>query len=258
MGLRATVYATIAVATMLGTVAHADINQQVTKITRGQARVVKTFSGPGHLIGLVLAAHGNNFVAFMTQDHRALILGPVFDEGGANATLLAMRRFGITPPGAASLDQFAAAAMQARGIDEGTAGPRITVFVDPNCIYCHMLYDQLAPRIAAGQVRVHWVMVGFLKPSSRTKAVGIMAAGSPVSALRQNERDFDQNQESGGFQPSGDAPDLQKRIVAANTDLLRSSGTLATPTVVYMDRSGHAQVVPGVPSDLGALLRSAK
>ncbi|OYV71635.1 MAG: thiol:disulfide interchange protein, partial [Acidithiobacillus ferrivorans] len=51
-------------------------------------------------------------------------------------------------------------------IEEGSKGPILYDFFDPNCPYCHQIYTWLQNPIDNGQLRVRFIVVGFLTHSS--------------------------------------------------------------------------------------------
>lgn len=157
-------------------------------------------------------------------------------------------------PSPAALQSFAAATREAAQFTEGSHGPRLYVYFDPNCIYCHLLYQRLQPYVSGGQVRVAWIPVGFLKADSPGKAEAILAAADPRAAMERNERRFDRANEEGGIAPLAHPPRPIVQKVYNNTRLLAALGNLATPTLVFMDGDGVVHVVPGMPAHVGALI----
>ncbi|WP_438266993.1 hypothetical protein [Igneacidithiobacillus copahuensis] len=69
-------------------------------------------------------------------------------------------------------------------IQEGTKGPVIYDFFDPNCPYCHGMYDEEQPLIRAGKLTVRYVPVAYLMPSSAPEAAAILQSPHRLSALR--------------------------------------------------------------------------
>ncbi len=87
-------------------------------------------------------------------------------------------------------DYFWQALTHTQYIAEGKQGPVVYLFLDPNCPYCHKLYDQLQEKVAKGKLRLRVVVVGFLSPSSHAKAAAILSAADPRAALAKNESGF--------------------------------------------------------------------
>lgn len=164
-------------------------------------------------------------------------------------------RLGSTDMSRAQMaEAFRTGTEAAYGFREGTAGPLLYVYFDPNCIYCHVLYEQLEPLIQAHRLQVYWIPVGFLKPSSLGKAVRFFEASNPVALLALNEDRFDTAHEEGGIPPDPSPVPEARREADQNEQLLASLGTLATPTLVFLDRQGRSRIIPGVPQKLAQTL----
>lgn len=132
---------------------------------------------------------------------------------------------------AAAAAKLARQALQTKGFTVGTAGPLIVAFEDPNCRFCNQLSKESAPLIAAGKLRVHVVLVAFLKPDSEGRAAGILQAADPAAAWQKNEAAFNELAEEGGYpvaQPSFETD----RTLRTNLDSLKASGQVATPTLL--------------------------
>ena len=128
-------------------------------------------------------------------------------------------------------------------IEEGSKGPILYDFLDPNCPYCHQTYVWLQNPVDGGQLRVRFVIVGFLSPSSKGKAAAILAAPEPLAALRRTEKGFamTQNGPEGGIEPADAAviANVQKqlqfnqsRLDGKESELFGMEGA-AVPFLVY-------------------------
>lgn len=141
---------------------------------------------------------------------------------------------------------------------EGRGPDALYIFGDPNCIYCHMLYDMLQKNPAIWKkLTVHWVPVGVIKPTSMAKAATVIAGGMP--ALRQDENQFNLTDESGGAAVSTNLKTIAeaRENTAALIRLMSEQGTkvIATPTLWYPQ--GH-WIKTGVPPSLDILLAALK
>jgi thiol:disulfide interchange protein DsbG len=92
-------------------------------------------------------------------------------------------------------------------IEEGSKGPILYDFFDPNCPYCHQVYTWLQNPIDNGRLRVRFIVVGFLTHSSKGKASAILAASNPLTALKQTEMGFTMTKAGpdGGIDPASAA-----------------------------------------------------
>lgn len=231
----------------------------VQGVTHGGLHAVSTFPGPGKGITGVIAqaANGHKMLAWMIDD-RFLAPGPLLAADGTNLTMQAAQTQGLMPKPMAA-GAVAKAAMAAPGFTIGKSGPMIAAFVDPNCIFCHLLWGALQPDVQAGKVRVKIVPVGFLKPGSVAKATTIMMQKNPAQGWAYNEQHFRVHAEEGGTVPVKPLNPKIRAEIAANTRLLAKTGAVATPTVVICeDHAKTPTVLHGVPRGaLRSLLTSA-
>ena len=121
------------------------------------------------------------------------------------------------------------------------------VIVDPNCIFCHRLYDTLMPMIKSGELSVKWIVTGLIKPSSKPKAYAILAAKDPIKALAENEKNFNEAIEEGGITPLNTPPADIEAAVAANEAFMKQLNLLGTPVIIYFAKDGSPQLSEGLP-----------
>jgi thiol:disulfide interchange protein DsbG len=213
--------------------------------------LVKSYGG---LIGAVVLAGQERFIAWVTPDCSAFLVGALFRADGQNATAAALSEAGIRPAdprsegptqaGSPAGARRAAAgsllqdASKARGIMEGSRGPVVHVFVDLNCTFCSILYSQMRPLLDEGRVRVHWIPVAVLADSSRLQAAGVLEARSPAAALAEHQ----ERRSAGRDGLPGKRPSRStEQALAANNDLLRrvNDGLAATPVLLFGGRDGQ-------------------
>ncbi len=142
---------------------------------------------------------------------------------------------------------------RAHAIVQGGGSRRLYVFVDPNCPFCHTLFEQLQPLIGPRHLRVYWIVTGFLRASSAGKAAAILGAHRPLAALKRNETGFRPGRHGGGIAPvpvRGGAA----RALAVNNRLLTLTGPELVPTLVYRNRAGAIVIHQGVPMKPHGLL----
>lgn len=139
-------------------------------------------------------------------------------------------------------------------------GPRIVyIFFDPNCPYCHRLYEALRTRIGKNDLEFRWVPVGILMTTSFGKAAAILEAKDPLAAFRVNEEKYVQGGGFGGAAETIPGAETEKRL-KQNSKLLTQAGGQSVPTIVFRDASGLIKVSQGAPSGkrLDALLARVK
>lgn len=221
-------------------------------------RALSAFDGAHGLHGVVFenaATHERN-VAWLTPDGKAVIPGPVYDATGTDLTQQARYTQGIlfAPDHALKL----AADPTSRPLLLGNRGPILTMFFDPNCIYCHQLYSDLHKPLSEGKLRVRIVLVGVVKTDSADRAATILAARDPASALKLDETDFDVPREEGGLPiDNAAATSSYRATVESNGALMVRAGGVGTPTLLFCDvKSGHVEMQNGVPANLDTLIDS--
>jgi thiol:disulfide interchange protein DsbG len=213
----------------------------------GPLAVLQTLPGPSGLTAALISADRHKGIVWVIGDDSAVAVGDIRDAKGEDLTKQMAIRMGLLPKPIAP----AAVAKAVSKLDTfalGSTGPEITVFVDPNCIFCHDLYVQAQPLIRAGTLRLRVVMVGFLKPTSFDKAAAILMRSDRAEALATDETTFDIENEEGGIKPAKAVPTAIKQAVQNNTQLLSRSGAEATPTLLFQDKAGEWQIMHHLPT----------
>ena len=149
--------------------------------------------------------------------------------------------------------QKAAASMladiqQATWIRDGKSTHVMYVFFDPNCPYCHKVFEMLRPQVQRGEVELRWVVVGKLMATSTGKAAAMLEAKDPTEALYRNERGF--SQETGSFGGIEEEPAPREetlRRLNTNLALLNRSGFDAVPALLFRTKDGKADIIRGAP-----------
>lgn len=222
--------------------------------------VTSTFAGPDGLTGVLYKPTDTSSVTkliWATSDMEALIPGRIYGRTGTDLTERAMYTHGVL---ISPKDAFhEAASKQTHSIVVGTSGPLLTFFIDPNCKFCHTLYDFLDPKVKSEKLMVRYVLVGIVKPSSMDRSVAILSSISPASALAENEARFNSTEEIGGYSdtPSESMLKSLTPVVTKNSALMqRVSGVDATPTLVYCDsHSGKFITKVGAPQHIEDFVR---
>lgn len=126
-------------------------------------------------------------------------------------------------------------------------GPKILYDVfDPNCPYCHLLFNELKPLIGPDHLTVREVPVGYLTTTSSAKAAAILMAKDPRQMLLRGEAHF-------SFQHGMQIPlAIPSRAVrqALHRNLqavVAAAGYAIVPILVYKKKDGQAKFVIGQP-----------
>lgn len=173
-----------------------------------------------------------------------LLLGPLLATAPAQASDTAAMLLG-------KMDQ-------ATWFAEGKGSRIIYVFFDPNCPYCHKLYEELRPHVKAGGLEVRWVPVGILFQTSLGKAAAILEAKSPLKAFYKNEADWNRgNSPFGGIKPLSKPSPTTVAKLKANAALMNEAGIDGTPATVFRGDNGKAYFFVGAPDpkQLAAILK---
>jgi thiol:disulfide interchange protein DsbG len=206
--------------------------------------VISHFSAVSGLTGWVMREpDGKYAVVYTTSDGQTLLVGELLSSGGENLSELYAERY-VPPPDLTALwGQFEKAHVVITGAKDASKSA-IYVIMDPNCIFCHMLWIALKPYEAAG-LQVRWVPVGFLHEDSLAKAAAILKGGEP--ALERCQQHFDVRTESGGIAGIDITPDLRAKL-ESNLELMSQAHVQGTPGIFYKDAAGHVLRKDGMPS----------
>jgi thiol:disulfide interchange protein DsbG len=133
---------------------------------------------------------------------------------------------------------------QTTWIAEGK-GPHVAyVFFDPNCPYCHKLYENTREAVKAGKLQLRWIPVGILLPTSHGKAVAMLGAEDPLKAFYQNEDNYTRG--NGGLDEDLGTPEVEKKL-SANEALLARTQLGAVPLMLFYTKQGEAVLIQGAP-----------
>ena len=217
-------------------------------VSLGAAKIIKTFRAPAGLQGYLVAQGGQYEVLYGLRGY--LLVGGLISPSGQNETGVLYNKYAPKPDYKKVADSLAHDRYIVR---DGHNGPRIYVFEDPNCIFCHKLFVALAPFIREGKLTVDWVPVGFLKPDSAGKAAAILEAHDRLAKFDQDENRFDSATEEGGISPAKPT----SAVAQALDTHLREMQTLhanGTPTLLYQVKTGQWASSIGMPPDIAALI----
>jgi thiol:disulfide interchange protein DsbG len=149
----------------------------------------------------------------------------------------------------------AAAAMladigHATWVQDGKSTHIAYIFFDPNCPYCHKLYESLRPWVERGDLEARWIPIGTLMLTSAGKAAAILEAKDRTAALRENERGF--SRETGSFGGIMEELAPKKKTMeelAANYELLKRGGDGGVPLMLVRLKDGSVRAIVGAPPE---------
>ncbi|GHE01210.1 thiol:disulfide interchange protein [Defluviimonas sp. 20V17] len=233
--------------------ASAAIAATLDKLSGGRVKVLRVFPAPAGLVGVAITeGPGRNGIVYMTADGSYILRGEILKSDGTNVTQDEADQYLPKPPTAA---QNFAALDQTHSFVWGKASAKKELWIvfDPNCIYCHKTYEDLKSDVAKGEVKVHIIQVGFLKPSSLGKAAAILGAKDPAKALATDEEGFDVAAEEGGIKPDLSNSDAVAQV-KANNAWMQAQGIGGTPYLLFRDAQGKAHAIGGYDPDTAKLL----
>jgi thiol:disulfide interchange protein DsbG len=116
------------------------------------------------------------------------------------------------------------------------AADPVLVFFDPQCPHCAELWKASQPLL--GKLRMVWLPVGFLRPTSSQQGALMLAAKDPAATMTEHEALMTNRQ--GGLAVPAQVPEDQLAKVKANTELLGKLGADSVPFIVYRHRGSGA------------------
>lgn len=158
-----------------------------------------------------------------------------------------------------ALDKTLNAAKDATWIAEGH-GPRLVyIFFDPECPYCHKVYQATRSWVGRDGLQLRWIPVGILMPSSAGKAAAILEAKDPLAAFHKNEDEFGPAPKFGGIAETIPSAQSTQRL-QHNAALFKQTRMPGVPVIMFREASGKVRIVDGAPSPslLNEMLHSVK
>lgn len=250
----------------------AEANAMLTAATAGQAKAFAVFPGPSGLTGALVgnanpdAPGGDQRLIAWIDRSGDVMVGSLLAPNGANFTMAAIDAFtrrgvDVAPAGLGAAQPLATSAPTPGGISSAqplpsglaSIGPRrvagrpeLTVFFDPDCLYCHVLWQNLQDASLRGKIAVRWIPVGIVRADSTARAATVLQGG--VAALEANETRFDGATETGGAAPSTDVNAINsvRRNTLAFMGWARANNLpVVTPTLIWRAPSGTLNALSG-------------
>ena len=206
-------------------------------------KVLKEFPAPGGLQGWVIkeGREGKEVIIYTSADGKILIAGMLMDARGDNLTAKFGDQYLSKPDHTPAFNAFQKEATPVI-VGDAKAPAEITALIDVNCGYCKVLHRLLQPAIAAGELRVRYIPVGILGPTSLDKASALMQSKDPLAFM---------NAAATTGAPEASSSKEFAAKVQANTELMKKYGFNGTPAVFYKAKQGDTLVVStGLPSML--------
>jgi len=230
----------------------------MNKAFHGKVTILNQFPATDNLEGYVVQSTENTSQAIVYADNRGryLVVGQLIDADGQSISSQDYQHYISPESSSLAFNYISSVAYIQQGSND--APHQAYVLFDPNCIFCHRLYEAMQPAIKSGELAVRWVPVAFLKPSSQGRVYALLAAKDPVAMLAQNEKNFNEETESGGIPPLSTASSQIVQQLQNNMAFLTSTQITATPAVLYKLADGTPKLDTGMvdPTKLKAMIDS--
>src|SRR5271168_728870 len=185
----------------------------IAKLSHGAAKILAAFQAAPGIDGYGIEAGPNqDGIVYTTADGHYVFMGDLFGPDGSNLSQTYAQQY---LPAAATAQPTTTPAAQLwpelsklTQIELGSpkAAKHVVIFLDPNCIYCHLTYEAMLPYLKNGSLRLSVVPVGVVKATSIGRAEALLTAKDPVKALAQDEAKFDVTNEEGGLPEAVNPP----------------------------------------------------
>lgn len=235
----------------------------IEAISHGQAKILRAFPAKADLNGYaVQLSPGHALVMYTSRDGKYLFMGGIFNQKGQNLSISYAHKYlpKSDLPKVINPTDMGKAITKTTNFLIGSPKAKKAVWMvaDPNCIFCHMTWEHLKPYVNKGELQIHMIPVGFLKPSSAAKAETIIASKDPAKAWRYDEAHFNVAEEEGGIVPLKVIPANDRHDIQANNTWMNQHGINGTPFLVYQNSQGKWAINPGMPGNTEAFLSGIK
>ena len=183
----------------------------------------------------------------------AAVVGTMLMAAFSSPVALATTVSGSLPP-MAQASYWTTIGQRLTYIQEGHRGPIIYDFFDPNCPYCHGMYNEEQPLIHSGKLTVRYVPVAYLMPSSTPEAAALLQSAHRLAALAHFEvlagKSFAAPLAASGPVGLPTAKPTPQTIHAlqVNMAVLQSTHSMGVPAILYQRKSGATGLLPGMVS----------
>lgn len=197
-----------------------------------------TFDAPGEMEGYALSFDGDPVPVYLLPNGEHAVVGTMIDAAANDLTQDKMYSMVIAP----SLEKAWSRLEDATYVAEGSEDAEHTLYTltDPNCPYCHKMWESTRPMVESGALQVRHLLVGILAQDSAGKAAAIMQADDSEAAMEQHQSSFD----AGGIEPVAPAPETETAL-ESNRALFDVVGATGTPMSFYKTADGQIQKIEG-------------
>lgn len=137
-------------------------------------------------------------------------------------------------------------------IQDGNGSKIVYIFFDPNCPYCHHVFDALMKiRQDIPDLQFRWIPLGMLGDNSEGKAAAIIQSPDPLKAFMTNERNYGflNSDTGGGIPPAKHIAQSTQTILDENLSILQGQNLYGIPIVVFQADDGKPFYFSGERSE---------
>ncbi|MCF6767246.1 thiol:disulfide interchange protein DsbG [Thiotrichales bacterium 19S11-10] len=220
--------------------------QLVDKVTYGQAKIIRSFDANPTLYGFVIqSTGGQEGILYAAKDGSFLFSGAYYNAEGVNQQRIDYEQY-IQPKTAVKAFKEA---KDTHYLEQGNANAphKAYVIADPNCHFCHKLYQSLLPEVQSGNLAIRWILIGAVKPDSAAKVMAIFDNSHPLKALENNEQQFNEETEEGGIKAQAEPSAKAKANLDKNMQFMMENKMYVTPIILYKTTNGLVKMDQGMP-----------
>lgn len=137
-------------------------------------------------------------------------------------------------------------------IVDGDGSKIVYMFFDPNCPYCHHVFDSLMKiRKDMPDLQFRWVPLGMLGGNSASKAAAIIQSPDPLKAFITNEKNYGflNSDAGGGIPPAKHIDAASQTILDENLSILQGQNLYGIPVVLFQADDGKPFYFSGQRSE---------
>lgn len=230
----------------------------INQVTHGEFTILNQFQAVGNLEGFVVQStqNGNQAIVYADNKGQYIIYGTIIGANGQNISNQNYQTY-ISPQSASIAFNYIG---NVTYIQQGSnnAAHQAYILFDPNCIFCHRLFEAMQPAIASGKLAVRWVPVAFLKANSQGRVYALLSSKDPLAMLQQNEKNFNDQTEDGGIPPLSSPSTQVVQQLQNNMAFLTETQIVSTPAILYKTSNGTPKLVSGFgdPCKINDLIQS--
>lgn len=137
-------------------------------------------------------------------------------------------------------------------IQDGNGSKIVYMFFDPNCPYCHHVFDSLMKiRKDMPDLQFRWAPLGMLGGNSAGKAAAIIQASDPLKAFLTSEQNYGflNSDTGGGIPPAKHIDESSQTILDENLSILQGQNLYGIPIVLFQADDGKPFYFSGERSE---------